>query len=280
MSSLEASFLKSEKLQSHMKYLFDHGSLFKIANGNLLYHGCIPMNEEGEFIEVKLAGEAHSGRALLEYLDDQVRKTFFTPEKAIEGGRPGDLMWYLWEGSNSPLFGKDRMTTFERMFIADKEAHKETKGSYYTLINEREPVERILREFGLDPAVSRIINGHVPVKIKDGESPRKADGLLYIIDGGMSKAYQKTTGIAGYTFIYNSHHMALVEHKPYSPLQPDGTQVFHSPLITIVKNMRKRVLIQDTDIGQELLREKEELKALVAEYRSGTMKQRISQRDY
>ncbi|MBQ4362003.1 MAG: fructose-1,6-bisphosphatase [Lachnospiraceae bacterium] len=274
MSSLEASFLKSEKLQSHMKYLFDHGSLFKIANGNLLYHGCIPMNEEGEFIEVKLAGEAHSGRALLEYLDDQVRKTFFTPENAIEGGRPGDLMWYLWEGSNSPLFGKDRMTTFERMFIADKEAHKETKGAYYTLINEREPVERILREFGLDPAVSRIINGHVPVKIKDGESPRKADGLLYIIDGGMSKAYQKTTGIAGYTFIYNSHHMALVEHKPYSPIREDGTQEFHSPEIEIVEVLKKRQLVADTDHGREIAERVKDLKALLAAYRDGTIKEK------
>ena len=273
MRALEASFKHSEKLQTHIKFLFDHGSLFKIVNGNLLYHGCVPMTQDGEFIDVKLAGEAHHGRALLEYLDDQMRKQFFDPKHAIEGGYPGDLMWYLWNGSNSPLFGKDKMTTFERAFIADKATHKETKGAYYSLINEREPVEKIIREFGLDPAVSRIINGHVPVKIKDGESPRKADGLLYIIDGGISKAYQKTTGIAGYTLIYNSHHMALVEHKPYSPLQPDGTQEFFAPKLEIVEVREKRQLVADTDKGKEFASQIEDLKALIKAYRKGTIQE-------
>ena len=134
MSSLEASIRNSDKLQEHIRYLFSHGALFKIINGNLLFHGCLPMTADGDFVEVKLAGKPHKGMALMQYLDDQVRKQFFVPSKATEGGIPGDLMWYLWEGSNSPLFGKDRMTTFERMFIADKEAHKETKGAYYTLI--------------------------------------------------------------------------------------------------------------------------------------------------
>ena len=172
------------------------------------------------------------------------------------------------------------MTTFERCFIDDKASHKEHTVPYYKLINQQEVCENILREFGLDPEDNVVLNGHVPVKIKDGESPVKGGGRLFIIDGGMSKAYQKTTGIAGYTFIFNSRYMALAEHKPYSPLQPDGTQVFHSPVITIVKNMRKRVLIQDTDIGKELMREKEELKELVAQYRSGAMKQKLLPKDY
>lgn len=274
MTTLEASFKNSEKLQKHIRYLFNHGSLFKIVNGNLLYHGCIPMTDDGEFIEVKLAGKSHHGRALLEYLDDQVRKHYFSPLHATEGGIPGDLMWYLWEGSKSPLFGKDKMTTMERMFIADKEAHKETKGAYYTLINEREPVEKILREFGLDPAVSRIINGHVPVKIKDGESPKKADGLLYIIDGGMSKAYQKTTGIAGYTLVSSSHYLALVEHKPYSPLQEDGTQEFHTPKYHLVEVRDKRQLVADTEQGRELAKRIESLKALITAYREGDIKEK------
>ena len=274
MTTLEASFKNSEKLQKHIRYLFNHGSLFKIVNGNLLYHGCIPMTDDGEFIEVKLAGKPHHGRALLEYLDDQVRKHYFSPLHATEGGIPGDLMWYLWEGSKSPLFGKDKMTTMERMFIADKKAHKETKGAYYTLINEREPVEKILREFGLDPAVSRIINGHVPVKIKDGESPKKADGLLYIIDGGMSKAYQKTTGIAGYTLVSSSHYLALVEHKPYSPLQEDGTQEFHTPKYHLVEVREKRQLVADTEKGKELAKRIESLKALITAYREGDIKEK------
>lgn len=274
MKTIEASIRNSEKLQAHVRCLFSQGSLFKIVNGNLLFHGSIPMTEDGEFMEVKLAGPSHHGRALLEYLDDQMRKQFFAPSKATEGGIPGDLMWYLWEGSKSPLFGKDKMTTFERMFIEDKSTHKEKTGAYYRLINKREPVEKILREFGLDPKKSRILNGHVPVKIKDGESPRKADGLLYIIDGGMSKAYQKTTGIAGYTFIYNSHHMALVEHQPYSPLQEDGTQQFHTPKINIVEELTQRQLIADTDQGKEIAAHIEELKALVEAYREGVIKER------
>ena len=274
MQSIEASIRNSEKLQRHIRFLFNHGSLFKIANGNLLFHGCMPMTEDGEFMEVKLAGPSHHGRALMEYLDDQVRKNFFAPQKATEGGLPGDLMWYLWEGSKSPLFGKDKMTTFERMFVEDKATHKEKTGPYYRLIKKREPVEKILREFGLDPSVSRIVNGHVPVKMKDGESPRKADGLLYIIDGGIAKPYQKTTGIAGYTFIYNSHHMALAEHKPYSPIREDGTQEFHSPKISVVEKMEKRQLVGDTDKGKQIAQRIEEIKELVNAYRDGELKER------
>ena len=274
MNALEVSIRNSEKLQEHIKFLFSHGALFKIINGNLLFHGCLPMTADGQFIDVKLAGEAHRGRALMEYLDDQVRKQFFAPDKAVEGGKPGDLMWYLWKGSRSPLFGKDKMTTFERMFIEDKSTHKETTGPYYTLIKSREPVEKMLREFGLDPATSKIINGHVPVKIKNGESPVKADGLLFIIDGGISKAYQKTTGIAGYTFIFNSHSMALAEHKPYSPINEDGTQEFHSPKLEIVEKLSKRMLVADTDQGQEIKQKIKDLRELVQAYRDGEIKER------
>ena len=274
MKALEVSIRNSEKLQEHIKFLFSHGALFKIANGNLMFHGCMPMTADGEFMDVKLAGESHKGRALMEYLDDQVRKQFYTPEKAIEGGKPGDLMWYLWKGSRSPLFGKDKMTTFERMFIEDKSTHKETTGPYYTLIKSRGPVEKMLREFGLDPSRSKILNGHVPVKIKKGESPVKADGLLFIIDGGMSKAYQKTTGIAGYTFIYNSHSMALAEHKPYSPMKEDGTQEFHSPRLEVVEKLGRRMLVADTDKGVEIKQKIADLKELVQAYRDGVIKER------
>ena len=274
LDAIEAGFTQNEKLQKHIRYMFTHGALYTICNGNLMYHGCIPMTEDGEFEQCTVNGFTASGKEYMDYLDDQVRKAYYNPDESEETGRSGDLMWYLWLGAKSPLFGKDQMTTFERCFIADKKTHKEHTVPYYKLINKREICEKILVEFGLDPKTSIILNGHVPVKIKDGESPVKGGGKLFIIDGGMSKAYQKQTGIAGYTFIINSRFMALAEHKPYSPLQPDGTQVFHSPVITIVNNMPKRMLVGDTDLGQELKRERQELSELVAAYRKGTMKEK------
>ena len=276
MKGLSVAFLENEKLQRHIRFIITHGALYKIVNGNLLYHGCIPMNEDGTFKECEIDGKVYSGKAYMDKLDAMVREAYFREEPPKRKGKSGDLMWYLWLSANSPLFGKDQMTTFERCFIDDKKSHKEHTVPYYRLIADKEVCERILTEFGLDPEESVILNGHVPVKIKDGESPVKGGGKLFIIDGGMSKAYQKTTGIAGYTFIFNSRYMALAEHKPYQPLQPDGTQKFYSPVITIVKNMKNRVLIKDTDIGEELIRERDELKELVAAYRNGSMKERTA----
>ena len=274
MKGLSNAFLQNDKLQAHIRFIITHGALYKIVNGNLLYHGCIPMNEDGSFKECTLNGKTYKGKAYMDALDKAVRDAYFKDEPAKRRGKSGDLMWYLWLGADSPLFGKDQMTTLERCFIDDKKTHKEHTVPYYKMIAKEEICDMILKEFGLDPENSVILNGHVPVKIKDGESPVKGGGKLFVIDGGMSKAYQKQTGIAGYTFIYNSRYMALAEHKPYSPLKEDGTQQFHSPVITIVKNMSKRMLIADTDIGVELKREKEELKALVQAYRNGTMKER------
>lgn len=274
MNSLEASILNSEKFQKHIRFLYSHGALYKKINGNLLYHGCIPMTEEGEFEEVEINGEAFKGKALMDYLDREVRKAYFSPDESEEVGRMGDLMWYLWLGGNSPLFGKEKMTTFERLFIADKKAHKEPTRPYYRLIKEKAPCEKILIEFGLDPKRSKILNGHVPVKIKDGESPIKGGGLLYVIDGGISKAYQKQTGIAGYTFIFNSRFMALAEHKPYKPLQPDGTQEFQSPEVKTVEVLPARMLVIDTDQGIELQEQVDNMKRLVEAYRKGLLKEK------
>ena len=274
MNSLEASILNSEKLQRHIRFLYSHGALYKKVNGNLLYHGCIPMTEEGEFEEVEINGARFAGKALMDHLDSEVRKAYFSPSESGESGRMGDLMWYLWLGGNSPLFGKEKMTTFERLFIADKASHNEPTRPYYRLIKERGPCEKILREFGLDPTRSKILNGHVPVKIKDGESPIKGGGLLYVIDGGISKAYQKQTGIAGYTFIFNSRFMALAEHKPYEPLQPDGTQVFHSPEVKTVEVLPERMLVIDTDQGIELTEQVDNMKQLVQAYRKGILKEK------
>ena len=273
LNSLEASFLNSEKLQRHIKFLFSHGALYTKINGNLLYHGCIPMTEDGEFEWVELNDVRLQGKALMDYLDDQVRKAYFAPRKSGETGRYGDIMWYLWLGGDSPLFGKEKMTTFERLFIADKASHKEHTRPYYKLIKERAACEKIIREFGLDPRTSKILNGHVPVKIKDGESPIKGGGLLYVIDGGISKAYQKQTGIAGYTFIFNSRFMALAEHKPYSPLQPDGTQVFNSPVMKTVETMPERLLIIDTDQGAVLVEKVHDLEDLIDAFKEGLIKE-------
>lgn len=273
LNSLEASFLNSEKLQRHIKFLFTHGALYTKINGNLLYHGCIPMTEDGEFEWVELNDVRLRGKALMDYLDDQVRKAYYAPRKSGETGRSGDIMWYLWLGGDSPLFGKEKMTTFERLFIADKASHKEPTRPYYKLIKERAACEKILREFGLDPHTAKILNGHVPVKIKDGESPIKGGGLLYVIDGGISKAYQKQTGIAGYTFIFNSRFMALAEHKPYSPLQPDGTQEFHSPVMKTVETMPERLLIVDTDQGAVLVEKVHDLEDLIEAFKEGLIKE-------
>ncbi len=274
MNSLEASILNSEKLQAHIRFLYSHGALYKKVNGNLLYHGCIPMTEDGEFEAVEFNGESFKGKALMDYLDSEVRKAYFSPNESDESGRRGDLMWYLWLGGNSPLFGKEKMTTFERLFIADKSSHKEPVRPYYRLIKERGPCEKILHEFGLDPSRSKILNGHVPVKIKDGESPVKGGGLLYVIDGGISKAYQKQTGIAGYTFIFNSRFMALAEHKPYKPLQADGTQEFQSPVVKTVAVLPERMMVIDTDQGAELTEQVNNMKQLVEAYRKGQLKEK------
>ena len=232
------------------------------------------MTEDGDFEEVEINGESFKGKALMDYLDREVRKAYFSPDESEEVGRMGDLMWYLWLGGNSPLFGKEKMTTFERLFIADKKAHKEPTRPYYKLIKEKAPCEKILIEFGLDPKRSKILNGHVPVKIKDGESPIKGGGLLYVIDGGISKAYQKQTGIAGYTFIFNSRFMALAEHKPYKPLQPDGTQEFQSPEVKTVEVLPARMLVIDTDQGIELQEQVDNMKRLVEAYRKGLLKEK------
>ena len=273
MNTIEASFLHSEQLQRHVKFLFSHGAMYMCVNGNLLYHGCIPMTDEGEFENCTINGSTYKGKKLLGYIDQQVRNAYFNPSESEETGRSGDIMWYLWLGNKSPLFGKNKMATFERLFVDDKGTHEEKSDPYYRLINEREICEKILREFDLDITSSHILNGHVPVKIKDGESPIKGDGILYIIDGGMSKAYQKTTGIAGYTFISSSRYMALTEHFPYLPAYENKEEKYIAPKINIVETFGKRIYVRDTDIGQTLQEEVKELKNLVNAYKKGTIKE-------
>lgn len=272
MVALEASIVNSAKLQKHIKFLYSHGALYEIYNDNLFYHGCIPMTENGKFQKVHIGGEEHAGADLMKFLDKEIRNAYFSPD-GMDSAEAANLMWYLWLGSDSPLFGKDKMTTFERCFTDSKEAKKEHATAYYRLINNREVCDNIMRDFGLDPEHGIILNGHVPVKIKNGESPVKGGGKLYVIDGGISKAYQKTTGIAGYTFIFNSRFMALAEHMPYEPLHDDGTQVFHNPKVKRVFDLPKRMMIRDTNTGAELRRQIGELQELLNAYSEGEIKE-------
>ncbi len=269
LNTLALSFKHSELLHRHIKFLYSHGALYKCCNSNLLYHGCIPMKKDGSFEEMVIDGVSYSGKALMDFIDQRIQKAYFLPETDPEKAKCRDFIWYLWCGAKSPVFGKDRMTTFEHYFVEDKATHKENMNPYYRLSQEEEYCDKILKEFGLPTKGSHIINGHVPVKIKDGETPVKAGGKLYVIDGGLSKAYQSKTGIAGYTLIYNSHHLALAEHKSFDPTKEN------TPKVSIVEKMKRRVMVADTDMGVILAAQIEDLKELVHAYREGILKERV-----
>ena len=206
-------------------------------------------------------------------LDQMIRDARGKQPAGRTSAEAASIMWYLWLSEDSPLFGKDKMTTFERYFIADKSTHKEHTVPYYRLIEKEETANKILKDFGLDPNTGRILNGHVPVKIIKGETPIKANGKLFIIDGGISKAYHKTTGIAGYTAIFTSKHMYLAEHQPYEPLREDGTQTFHKPVMHLVHTMPERLQIKDTDNGAELREQIANLEALYDKFVSGSIRE-------
>ena len=272
MARLQQAFLKCEKLQRHVRFLYSNGGLYKIHNSNLLYHGCVPLDDEGNFKSVNVDGRKYRGRALYDVLDNYARKGYYAKNDPVGMRKAQDYIWYTWAGPNSPVFGKDKMTTFERYFIEDKEAHKETKNSYYSMLDDEDILNRILKEFGLDTKKSHIINGHVPVELKKGETPIKCDGKLLIIDGGFSKAYQNKTGIAGYTLVANSHGMRLVAHEPFESME---AAILHESDIfsdsTIVETSPIRIRVADTDIGTELRESIKQLEQLLQAYRDGTI---------
>ena len=272
--TIATSFRHSERLQKHIHFLYSHGSMYKAINGNLLYHGCIPITADKAFDRVKFTGKTISGKDYLDYIDTVVRQAHFAPAHTQEQYIARDFLWYLWCGPQSPSYGKNRMTTFERYFIEDKAQHKEIMNAYYKFLDDRAFCEKILREFDLDPSHSHIINGHVPVKLKSGESPIKGEGLLYVIDGGISKAYQNQTGIGGYTLVYNSRYLALAEHSPFH-IDEDKRPVDFSPKMQIVENMPKRVTVADTDDGKDIMGEIDDLLALMQAYRSGLLKEQV-----
>lgn len=275
MERLERAFLNCEKLQRHMRFLLNKGGLYKVYNNNLLYHGCVPLNEDGSLKNVRIYGHSYKGKGLYEVLESYVRKGFYALDgKEKERGK--DMMWYIWLSENSPLFGKDKMATFERYFLAEKETHKEKKNPYYCLLENEKVVDRIMDEFGLQNECRHIINGHVPVKTKNGESPIKCGGKVLVIDGGFSRAYQKETGIAGYTLIYNSYGLILAAHEPFESTETaiEKESDIHSDSI-VVKRVLERKLVGDTDVGKDLKEQIEDLECLLEAYRSGKIAERL-----
>lgn len=271
MEKLKAAFINCDKLQEHVRFLYRKGSLYKVYNNNLLYHGCVPLNDKGKFLEVELCGHKYKGKALYDELEKWLRKGYYAidPEEKQIGM---DMLWYTWCHKNSPVFGKDKMATFERYFIEDKETHLELKNPYYTWYDKDETVTMILNEFGLNSSESRIINGHVPVETKKGELPIRCGGRLLVIDGGFSKAYQPKTGIAGYTLTYNSYGFLLAAHEPFESVEKaveTGSDI-HSETV-LVQHVERRKTVADTDTGKEIKETIEELEELLRAYRKGEL---------
>ena len=268
---LRHAFVHCEKLQRHVRFLFSKGSLYKVHNSNLLYHGCVPMDENGNFKAVSVYGKRYSGKALYDALETYARKGYYSQDRQ-ERRKGRDIIWYIWAGPNSPVFGKDKMATFERYFVEEKETHREVKNAYYSLLDDETTINRILREFGLDETRSHIVNGHVPVELKKGETPIKCGGKLLIIDGGFSKAYQSKTGIAGYTLVANSHGLNLVAHKPFESAEAairDETDIVSDTII--VETAAHRLMVSDTDVGAELKQSIADLEKLLEAYQDGAL---------
>ena len=273
VEKLKQSFLNSPALQRHVRFLLSRGSMYLIYNGNLLYHGCVPMNPDGSFFIYQENGRSYSVREYMSRFDQLVRQGYLASDPAQK--RAGlDAMWYLWSGQQSPLFGKSKMATFERYFIADRATHVESQNPYYDFRDSVDTVRRILLEYGLDPEKAHIINGHVPVEVKKGENPLKAGGKLLVIDGGFARAYQAQTGIAGYTLIYNSYGFLLVSHKPFSTTQQAIEEENDThPDTEILETNSTRIRVIDTDQGKQTQQRIAELKALIEAYRSGLIKE-------
>lgn len=276
MMRMRSSFLHCDKLQAHVKFLLKRGSMYKIYNGNLLYHGCVPMTEDGSFTKVNIYGKEYCGKELFDVLESYVRKAFFS-KNMREKEKGEDILWYLWTAPNSPLYGRAKMATFERYFVDDKSMHVEEKNNYYRLIDQPQIADKILKEFGLEGNDVRIINGHVPVQRVKGESPVKCEGKVIIIDGGFSKTYRKKTGIAGYTLIYNSYGLTLTAHQPFvSREKAIREELDIVSQREIVQLAEKRILVGDSDKGRKMKEKIADLKMLIEAYRSGEIVEKDS----
>ena len=273
INKLRYSFLNSEKLQRHIRFMFAKGSMYLKYNGNLLFHASIPMDPDGSFKALTLNGVTASGKNLLDRMEQWAREAYFSREKKDNAT---DFLWFLWCHQDSPLFGKDKMATLERYFIDDKKTHKEGYTDYFTLVNEEKTAVMIMAAFGLDPEQGHIINGHVPVKAGRGENPIKANGRLLLIDGGFAKAYQGETGIAGYTLIFNSYGLQLASHEPFQSVEKsvnDGIDIRST--VCVVEKVLDRKMISDTDIGQALQKQIDYLEMLLGAYHKGVIKEKF-----
>lgn len=267
MKTIKASFQHSQKLHKHIQFLYKYGNMYKTMNHNLLYHGCIPMNEDGTLRTININQQSLSGKELLDECEKIVNDAYFQQQS-----NDIDFMWYLWCSKDSPLFGKSKLSVFEKYFLDETTIHQEQLDFYYQWIEKEETCQMILKEFQLNEN-SRIINGHVPVKIKDGEKPVKANGYLYVIDGGISKAYQPKTGIAGYTLIYDSQHLQLAKHRPFDSAAKEGLLCL-TPEVGIIET-RPRIKNRDCDIGIVLQEKINDLHQLLQAYKQGTIKETI-----
>ncbi|HIZ96179.1 MAG TPA: fructose-1,6-bisphosphatase [Candidatus Ligilactobacillus excrementavium] len=257
------SFVESKSLQRHLDFLVNKGSMYLRYNNNLLLHGCMPVNEKGEMLPFKYHGREYRGKQLVDFFDQQVRHAYNDP--CGNDHSAADLIWYLWQGPISPLFGKQAMTTFERYFIKDKASHEEVRNPYFKLRHNEQFTDNLLKEFGLDPADGHVINGHTPVK--RGHDAIMANGKMLVIDGGYSKAYQPTTGFGGYTLLYNSYGLQLVEHHPFTSKEDsivNGTDIVSAR--RVVNHEVHRKSVADTDIGARLKENVKILRGLLDEY--------------
>ena len=279
MQQLTTAFMHSERLQHHVRFLYSVGSVYRCCNGNLLFHGCVPCNRDGSYMEFEFGRNVLAGRDFLDFCDSKAREGYFAPEGSEERAFGRDFLWFLWCGRHSPIFARSHITTFERALIADKATHKEPKNPYYEYYDDEDFCRELLASFGLNKPWSRIVNGHIPVKAKEGENPCKAHGRLVVIDGGFCRAYQGQTGIAGYTMFFNSISMRIAAHEPFTTIED---AVRHDKDITshsfTVEEFPKRVMVADIDTGVEIRGRIEDLKKLLEAYRSGAIKADPSKR--
>lgn len=265
VATLLDSFQHSLQLKSHISFLMKKGSMYKIYNNHLLFHGCIPLGESGDFEPLQINEIRYTGKELLDFFEYHIRESSKNPD--IQDDFSTDLIWYCWNGKLSPLFGKDKMTTLERYFIEDKETHIEKENPYFSYRNSTKICKFILEEFGLFSEDSRIVNGHTPVKTLKGESPIRGEGMLFVIDGGLCEAYQKKTGIAGYSLLNNSYGFQIVTHQPFQNVQKMIEEALDlSSLKRVIEHVRERTLIKSTTIGQSLIEQQQELSVLLHEF--------------
>ena len=275
MKQLKTAFQHSERLQRHVGFLYSKGSLYRCFNSNLLFHGCIPLNPDGSLMEFNLGGQTLSGKRLMDYADTIARQGYYAKEDTPQKQYGKDFLWFLWCGRNSPLCGREKITTFERLLIDDKNSWMEPKNPYYRFTDDEAVVTFLLGQFGLGSSYSHIINGHMPVKSKDGENPIKAGGKLIVIDGGFCRVYQPTTGIAGYTLIYNSYGLRLCSHEPFSGL--DNAIKLNKDILStqvVFDRASSRITVDETDAGQGIRERIADLKLLLSAYRLGAVSER------